>query len=306
MTDCLKHFISDSDLEAGRMLNERFMTITCNKEGMIQHLYNTLTKKLSSPYYDEFGNKYDNKLILQYAFDNVTNEKGSSGSLAISLNTHMRATFIGIHGGGTRTEGLVIPTTRETLAKYMDKFPSVDTIEIPEPVTHSSAIAPSKYPNLSVVGNLDYVVTSPPVTAIVKTGISKHLKTPAETEPAILSDKDPRWQKALSEDPKRPHYAAKSILKYEGPEPAVDIDELYSAAANKARYMVQFFGGVRAQSAQESISGSELTGSKPLDRNTSPGLPYVNMGKKLKGKTEWLYLEPGGSRVLAMQDSRLT
>lgn len=310
MVDTSKHFVSQKSLDQKHLLDDPINVVVVTQDGLKETLYNGLRMHQNMRTTDMRRNIYENRQMLTYEFDNepttsydlthdnftYSSKPGESGALVVSLNRYTRTPFIGIHGATARTAGCVVPITQEMLEEVFSKVEKMNSVYIPEPVVQCAVSVPEKYGNLNVVGTTHHVCYSPPKSSYIPTPIQKTHVFPCTTAPAILADHDHRWVKALHEDPNRIHYARTSILKYEHPEPKIDFDELLEAADAKAEYMVQFFRNVKIQTLEESIAGSGLLGSKPMDRTTSPGLPYINMGSK-KGKTEWIDVDPNSGRV---------
>nr|WPR17948.1 MAG: RNA-dependent RNA polymerase [Owegonang virus 1] len=286
MVDSIPQFVKEEDVKRELMCREPFMLLSLDKEAFTITRYPNLKSVGKTTLYDHDNKPYENLRAMQYNYDSYACVSGQSGSVALSLNRHLPRPFLGMHVGGTDTAGTIIPITQEMIRDLVSKIPVENFIAIKEPVCHMASEIPEDLEGVNIIGRATFSVPQPAQTKLVKTPIQSRKAFPILTQPAILSDKDPRWQQARIEDPTLPHYAAISNSKYEGPSPLIDYSRLSKAAVMKADYMIQHFAEVRIQTVDEAVLGSCHTGSKGMDRNTSPGLPYILKGSK-KGKTEW-------------------
>jgi len=297
MIDSVNQFITRRDIERGLMVDEPFFMVDLRKDGLTTTCYPGPSIRGDQTYTDKSCSEvYKNRRAFVFNFEGMVCEHGQSGAIAVSQNRHLQRPFFGIHGGGTDTQGWIVPITQEDIKDILNRVDQMYNITIPDPTVHAHVSVRPCVSNVNIVGGFLENIPKPGSTRFVKTPIQNQAEFPIDTEPAILADSDPRWVKAVQEDPSLPHYASISFQKYEGANPPLEWEDLRELAEEKAQHMVQHFRNVRVQTIEESILGNGHSGSKPMDRTTSPGLPYILRGNK-KGKTEWINPLPDGKSV---------
>lgn len=251
-------------------------------------------------YSDKYGSDYLNQIALKFnMFINAT-VPTHSGSI---VGHHFRGLppLLGIVGarsrGADRPHTIVVVVTREELEKAFENIAFEDKITIEsasvEPVNldYVDPILPS-----TVLGAYEITLHCPETTEMIPTPLNAAGLMANKTQPAILSNKDPRWKEVLEGPHVYDHFFQKGLNKYAAPSTGINFIKFKQCALELARADADWLRNIRFWSVNESIVGTSDPASVPLNLNNASGLPYLHLSQK-KGKTGFISVENGKAHL---------
>lgn len=227
----------------------------------------------------------NNTVYVSYSNGNGVINGDSGGAVVVSHGSGSK--LLGILGASHETKVTIVPVSAEEMEAALAKVGIEWKMDISQP---SFRIGEKPSPELvarfgkaPVVGTAFIPTHIPEKSAYFPTRLTDFLPAPEHpVQPAIISDKDPRWLSQLDEEPDKRHFTTASLEKYANEElPSISYDDDIKPVVLE---MIEYFKTVpairnlRLWTFHEAINGSDHVGTKGINMTTSPGLPYTQSG----------------------------